>query len=158
MKQRKRSSTRHQRRDLDVTALIEGRYKDEALALLRAHQVRVCHWRTNMTGIAWIGHPDRAIEAPHPRSSMSFAVLAHEVGHQALGKVRPRWREEQRAWLFALDAMEEHGVPVTENVTGRYADSMRYALAKALRRGLKQVPADLVEFLTDEERRRLGVG
>ncbi|CAN5359447.1 MAG: hypothetical protein H0V47_11305 [Chloroflexia bacterium] len=144
------SLNRRERREQDVTADIEGRYAQEALALIRQYGVRVCHWRANMTGIAWIGHPDRPIEAPHPKSPMSFAILAHEVGHQALGRVKPRWREEQLAWHFALDAMGRHAVPVTDGVRERYAASMRYALAKARRRGLKQIPAELLPFLSDD--------
>lgn len=144
------SLNRRERREQDVTGRIEGRYAQEALALIRQHGVRVCHWRGNMTGIAWIGHPDRPIEAPHPRSPMSFAVLAHEVGHQALGRVKPRWREEQLAWQFALDAMNRLSIPVTDQVKGRYAASMRYALAKARRRGLKQIPTELLPFLSDD--------
>lgn len=138
-----RKPNRRERRENDVTSEIEGRFAREALTLLEQHDVRVCHWRSNMSGIAWIGHPDRPIEAPHPKSPMSFAVLAHEVGHQALGRVRPRWREEHLAWQFALDAMERLGVPVTDRVRQRYADSMRYALVKARRRGLKQIPEEL---------------
>lgn len=138
---------RRERRENDVTAEIQGRYAREALALLTHHDVRVCHWRSNMSGIAWLGHPDRPIEAPHPKSPMSFAVLAHEVGHQALGRVRPRWREEHLAWQFALDAMERLGVPVTDRVHQRYAASMRYALVKAQRRGLRQVPDELRHFV-----------
>lgn len=130
-----------------MTGEIEGRYRDAALALLAAHQIRVCHWRSNMTGIAWVGHPRRPIEAPHPRSPLSFAILAHEVGHHALGKLRPRWREEQLAWEFALEQMRRYQVPVTERVTERYAASMRYALSKALRRGLREIPEELVQFL-----------
>jgi hypothetical protein len=120
---------RRQRREHDVTEQIEGRYAAQARALLREHGVRVCHWRRNMTGIAWLGHPRRPIETPHPRSPLSFAILAHEVGHHAQGIIRPRWREEQLAWAFAFEAMREHGVPVTERVRDRYAGSMRYALA-----------------------------
>jgi hypothetical protein len=150
-------SRRRERREQDRTSEIEGRYAAEALSLIRAHHVRVCHWRTNMTGIAWIGHPDRPIETPHPKSPMSFAVLAHEVGHQALGRVKPRWREEHLAWRFALDAMERFDVPVTEQVLKRYADSMRYALAKAHRRGLKRIPDELLPFLTEDDRRVLGI-
>ncbi len=138
---------RRQRRELDVTAQIEGRYAAQADQLLREHGVRVCHWRRNMTGLAWIGHPARPIEAPHPRSSLSFAILAHEVGHHALGSIRPRWREEQLAWEFALEQMERLHVPVQPAVRERYAASMRYALAKALRRGLKQVPPELAMFV-----------
>ena len=144
------SLNRRERREQDVTGEIEGRYAQEVLALIRQYGVRVCHWRGNMTGIAWIGHPDRPIEAPYPKSPMSFAVLAHEVGHQALGRVKPRWREEQLAWQFALDAMDRHSIPVTDQVRERYAASMRYALAKARRRGLKQIPAELLAFLPDD--------
>lgn len=140
---------RRLRRDLDVTHQIQGRYADAALALLQAHRVRVCHWRTNMTGIAWVGHPARPIEAPHPRSPISFAILAHEVGHHALGTIRPRWREEYLAWEFAFEQMLHHDVPITDRVRARYAASMRYALAKALRRGLREIPAELRPFLAE---------
>lgn len=137
---------RRQRREHNVTSAIEGRYAPEALALLRAHGVRVCHWRQNMSGIAWLGHPQRPIESPHPRSPLSFAILAHEVGHHAQGVVRPRWREEHLAWQFAFRAMEEHSVPLTDQVHERYARSMRYALAKAMRRGLRAIPDELLAF------------
>ncbi|MDI3340936.1 MAG: hypothetical protein QJR03_10440 [Sphaerobacter sp.] len=139
--------TRAQRRERDVTAEIQGRYAAEALALLREYGVRVCHWRSSMSGIAWVGNPRRPIEAPHPRSPLSFAVLAHEVGHHALGRVRPRWREEYLAWEFALEQMRRRGVPIDRRVRERYAASMRYALAKALRRGLKAVPPELLPFV-----------
>ncbi len=141
---------RRQRRENDVTSQIEGRYALQAEELLKDHRVRVCHWRRNMTGIAWIGHPNRPIEAPHPRSPLSFAILAHEVGHHALGIIRPRWREEQLAWEFALAQMERLGVPLTDSVQDRYAASMRYALAKALRRGLRQIPTELARFVQPE--------
>jgi hypothetical protein len=139
---------RRQRRELDVSDQIEGRFAAQASRLLHEQDVRVCHWRSNMSGIAWIGHPRRPIEAPHPRSSLSFAVLAHEVGHHVLGSLRPRWREEQLAWQFAFSQMERLGVPLTAVVRERYAASMRYALAKALRRGLREIPAELVEFVS----------
>lgn len=154
---KQKGASRRERRQRNVTTRIEGRYAAQALHLLREHNVTVCHWRSSMTGIAWLGHPDRVIEAPHPKSPMSFAVLAHEVGHHALGRMRPRWHEEQQAWLFAFNAMEAHDIPLTDNVVERYHGAMRYALAKALRRGLKEIPAAMVEFLTDEERARFGI-
>ncbi len=138
---------RHERRELDVTDQIHGKYAAEALMLFQQYSVRVCHWRSNITGLAWVGHPDRPIEGPLPKSELSFAVLAHEVGHHHIGKRRPRWREELLAWEFACDAMSVLGVPVTERVLARYAASMRYALAKALRRGLKEIPPELEQFL-----------
>lgn len=139
--------SRRERREDDVTASVEGRYAGEALDLIRVHGIRVCHWRTSMTGVAWVGHPDRPVEAPHPKSSLSFAILAHETGHHVLGKVRPRWREEKLAWEFAFREMERLGVPVNDRVRTRYCQSMQYALAKALRRGMRRVPPDLVPFL-----------
>ena len=38
---------------------------------------------------------------------------------------------------------------VTDRVRKRRDDAMRYALAKALRRGLKRVPSELVQWLPD---------
>lgn len=140
---------RWQRRERNVTAEITGRYAPEALILLREYDVRVCHWRRNMSGIAWVGHPQRPIEAPHPRSPLSFAILAHEVGHHALGRIRPRWREEHLAWEFALDQMRRLNVPIDDRVHERHVASMRYALAKALRRGLRQIPPELVRFVPE---------
>jgi hypothetical protein len=147
---------RRQRRERDVTGEIEGRYAAQALALLEAHGVRVCHWRASMSGIAWLGHPARPIEAPHPRSPLSFAVLAHEVGHHALGVLRPRWREEHLAWQYAFGQMRELGVPITGRVQERYARAMRYALAKALRRGLREIPAELAQFLPPDAHAHAG--
>ena len=138
---------RRQRRERDVTPQIQGRYAPAALSLLRAHDVRVCHWRASMSGIAWVGHPRRPIETPHPRSPLSFAILAHEVGHHALGALRPRWREEYLAWEFAFAQMRQLGVPIEPRVRERHAASMRYALAKALRRGLRQVPPELQPYV-----------
>ena len=143
-------SDRRRRREDDVTGEIEGRYAAQALRLLDEHGVRVCHWRRNMTGIAWLGHPRRPIEAPHPKSPLSFAILAHEVGHHANGHLRPRWREEQLAWEFALAQMARLGVPVSDAVTERYHQSLRYALAKALRRGLREIPPELAFLVTTE--------
>jgi hypothetical protein len=147
----KKVSGRRARREDDVTAAIEGRYAPQAIQLLGEFGVRVCHWRSNMTGIAWLGHPRRPIEAPHPKSPLSFAVLAHEVGHHANGRLRPRWREEQLAWEFALEHMARLGVPVSEAVTERYHQSMRYALVKALRRGLREIPPELAFLVAPGE-------
>ena len=43
--------------------------------------------------------------------------------------------------------MREYGFNVTPAVEKRMADSLRYAVEKAARRGLKRVPAELVPYL-----------
>ena len=79
---------------------------------------------------------------------MSCVVFLHEVGHHAIGfgRYRPRCLEEQMAWLWAMEAMRDRGFNVTKAIERRYANAMRYALAKALRRGLKRIPESLIEF------------
>jgi len=57
--------------------------------------------------------------------------------------------EEHLAWDWALREMESRGFNVTQRVRDRRDRAMRYALAKALRRGLKRVPADLVRWLPE---------
>ena len=95
------------------------------------------------------GSSARLVEAPYPRGPMSCAIFLHEVGHHAIGfgRYRPRCLEEYHAWRWSLDTMREYGFNVTPAVQRRMADSLRYAVHKALRRGLKRVPRELEPYL-----------
>jgi hypothetical protein len=42
--------------------------------------------------------------------------------------------------------MQSNGVRITDGVLKRRDDSLQYALAKALRRGLKKIPDELMPF------------
>ena len=48
--------------------------------------------------------------------------------------------------------MTERGFNVTARVLERRDDALRYAVAKALRRGIKQLPIELVPYLKPLER------
>jgi len=76
---------------------------------------------------------------------MSCAVFMHEVGHHAIGlhRYRPRCLEEYHAWKWGLEEMEARGFSVTERVLKRRDDALRYAVAKAVRRGLRRLPVEL---------------
>ncbi|MCK4873780.1 MAG: hypothetical protein KAS72_13745 [Phycisphaerales bacterium] len=119
----------------------------------RQHNVRVRKWRSGMSGAAWLiryhdGSTSRLIEAPYPKGPMSAAVFLHEVGHHAigLGRYKPRCLEEYHAWCWALQTMESFGITITDRVRKRMRESVRYAVAKAKRRGLKRLPAELLPF------------
>lgn len=129
------------------------RYDEMTRQMLHAYRVRVRRWRSSMSGIAWeIRYRDgtvaRLIEAPRPRGPMSAAVFLHEIGHHAIGVGRysPRCLEEYHAWAFALQEMERLGVAITPRVNRRVRDSLKYAVAKAKRRGLKQLPPELAAY------------
>ncbi len=120
----------------------------------RTWSIRVRKWRSHTSGCAWElrgrdGTVTRMIEAPYPRGPMSCVVFLHEVGHHATGFNRggPRCLEEHRAWEWALREMAARGFNVTERVRKRRDEAMRYAIRKALRRGLKRVPQELVRWL-----------
>lgn len=139
---RKRASGSQQQRYDDVVRLMKQRYG-----------IRVHRWRKATTGCAWQvmyhdGAVVRLIESPYPRGPVSIAVFLHEVGHHAIGfhTYKPRCLEEYMAWQFALGAMAEQGLNITPAVEKRFADAMRYAVAKARRRGLKQLPAELLPY------------
>ncbi len=115
---------------------------------------RIRKWRNSMSGCAWElkdrrGNVSRMLESPYPKGPMSCAIFLHEVGHHAIGfhVYKPRCLEEYKAWEWSLQAMEANGIRITERVLKRRDDSLRYALAKALRRGLKRVPEELIQFL-----------
>jgi hypothetical protein len=79
---------------------------------------------------------------------MSAAIFLHEVGHHAIGfnVYKPRCLEEYHAWAWAVAEMERRGLNVTDAVRKRMAESLRYAVDKARRRGLREVPPELRPF------------
>ncbi len=123
-------------------------------ATKKRYDIRVRRWRTSMTGCAWrvYFHDGRAInwiESPQPKSPISLAIFLHEVGHHVIGfsTYKRRCEEEYHAWVWAIREMKRHGVEPDARVQTRVARSMEYAVAKAMRRGIKQLPRPLATFL-----------
>lgn len=133
---------------------MQARYDAMVQAKLIEHGIRVRKWRTAMSGIAWQveyrdGRIVRLIEAPRPKGPMSAAVFLHEIGHHAIGfnVYKPRCLEEYHAWAYAIREMEAMGLNITEGVRKRMHNSLKYAVDKARRRGLKALPAELLPYV-----------
>lgn len=133
---------------------MQAKYDAVVAAMLAAHNVRVRKWRTSMSGVAWQvtyrdGSVKKLIESPKPKGPMSVAVFLHEIGHHAIGfnVYKPRCLEEYHAWAFSIQQMEAHGLNITDAVRRRMARSLHYAVAKAARRGIKSIPAELVPYV-----------
>lgn len=138
----------------------QDRYDIVTRKMLEKYRVRVRRWRTSMSGMAWEvyyrdGSVSRRIESPRPRGPMSAAIFLHEIGHHAIGfnRYRPRCLEEFHAWKWSLEAMEAHGLNITDAVRHRMHASLWYAVSKARRRGIREVPPELTPFLTRPARR-----
>ena len=121
----------------------------------RRYDVRVKKWRGSMSGCAWrVYHADgRAvnwIEAPYPKTPISLAIFLHEIGHHVIGfeRYKKRCEEEYHVWLWAIGQMKKLGVQPDERVQRRFDLSMQYAVDKAVRRGIKQLPLQLHRFAT----------
>lgn len=119
------------------------------------HAVRVKRWRKSMSGCAWQdyyadGRVVKWIEAPYPKSTLSLSIFLHEIGHHVIGfdRFKKRCEEEYHVWLWALDEMRRLGIEPDEKVLRRFDASMRYAVDKAVRRGIKELPSALQQFLT----------
>jgi hypothetical protein len=133
---------------------MEERYEAMTREMLARYNIRVRKWRTSMSGIAWYvtyrdGHVQKLIESPKPKGPMSAAIFLHEIGHHAIGfnVYKPRCLEEYHAWQFSLREMERFGFSITEGVQTRVFRSLRYAVAKAQRRGIREVPAELLPYV-----------
>jgi len=118
------------------------------------YSVRVEAWRRSMSGRAWQihyrdGRVVNLIESPKPKTPISLAIFLHEVGHHVIGfdRYRLRCEEEYHVWLWAINEMRRLGVPPDARVHRRFELSMKYALSKALRRGMRSVPAGLERFV-----------
>lgn len=132
---------------------MQAMYDALVLEMKATYRLRVNKWRSRTSGCAWEVHYDdgrvtRLIESPYPRGPMSCAIFMHEVGHHAIGlrNYRPRCLEEYHAWRWALAEMEQRGFSVTQRVRARRDEALRYAIAKALRRGLRRLPVELEEW------------
>ena len=140
---------------------MQARYDAITRAMLDKYGIRVRKWRSGMSGIAWYvtyrdGSKQRLIEAPRPKGPMSVAVFLHEIGHHAIGfdVYKPRCLEEYHAWAWAIAAMQANNLNITDAVRHRMHMSLWYAVAKAKRRGIRQVPDELTPFLEKPPRRR----
>jgi hypothetical protein len=118
------------------------------------YDLRVRRWRTSMSGCAWrVYHHDGRvinwIESPYPKSPISLSIYLHEVGHHAIGfeKYKKRCEEEYHVWCWAIAKMRKLGVEPDAKVMRRFDASMRYAVDKAVRRGVLTLPQPLQDFL-----------
>jgi len=117
------------------------------------YDVRIRKWRKTMSGCAWrvYYHDGRVInwiESPVPRTPISLAIFLHEVGHHVIGfeRYKRRCEEEYHVWVWAINQMRELGVEPDAKVHRRFQLSMQYAVGKALRRGIKDLPEPLKRF------------
>lgn len=118
------------------------------------YDIRVRRWRKSMSGCAWrvYFHDGRVInwiESPVPKTPISLAIFLHEVGHHVIGfnTYKRRCEEELHAWKWAIEQMRELGVQPDARVLRRFDLSMRYAVDKAVRRGIRILPESLNPFL-----------
>jgi hypothetical protein len=118
------------------------------------YRVKVKRWRSNMSGCAWSvahanGKQTNWIESPYPKTPISLAIFLHEVGHHAIGfeTYKRRCEEEYHVWVWAIDKMRKFGIEPDDRVLRRFDLSMRYAVEKAVRRGMKAFPEHLVRYL-----------
>jgi hypothetical protein len=132
---------------------MQQKYESLTRTILTEHNIRVRKWRSSMSGVAWQltdrqGNVTRLIESPRPKGPVSCAIFLHEIGHHAIGfsTYRPRCLEEFHAWQWSLRTMEQHNLNITSSVHKRMHDSLWYALEKAKRRGLKNVPVELLPY------------
>ena len=138
---------------------IQAKYDALVEQMKETYGFRIRKWRSSMSGCAWEledkrGNITRMLESPYPKGPMSCAIFLHEVGHHAIGfhVYKPRCLEEYHAWEWSLKAMEANGIRITDNVIKRRDDALRYALAKALRRGLKKIPVELMQYLPEQRK------
>jgi hypothetical protein len=120
------------------------------------YDLRIRRWRKSMSGCAWrvYYHDGRAlnwIESPFPKTPISLAIFLHEVGHHAIGfyRYRKRCEEEYHVWQWTVHQMRKLGIEPDERVHRRVNLSMQYAVDKALRRGLRDLPTPLNQYMPE---------
>ncbi len=135
-----------------------NQYSEIVRRMKQRYDLRVKRWRRTMSGCAWrVYHADGRsvnwVESPHPRTPISLAIFLHEVGHHVIGfeKYKKRCEEEYHVWLWAIRQMKKLGVEPDARVWRRFDLSMRYAVDKAVRRGIKKLPVMLEQFTVEKK-------
>jgi len=138
---------------VDTQLAMPADYAPIVEQMKQRYDLRIRKWRKTMSGCAWrvYYHDGRVInwiEAPVPRTPISLAIFLHEVGHHVIGfhTYKKRCEEEYHAWVWAIAQMRLHGVEPDERVRRRFHASMQYAVGKALRRGIRELPEPLHQF------------
>lgn len=142
---------------------MQARYDAMVREMQAKYGFKIRKWRTASSGVARLtqyadGTTVRTLESPRPAGPMSAAIFLHEVGHHAIGfgTYSPRCLEEYHAWAFALREMERLDLNITDAVRTRMHRSLKYAIDKARRRGLRELPPELAPFDTPPPPRRRG--
>lgn len=140
-------------RGIDHDKPSQRRYDAVVVEMLARYGLTAKRWRNSLSGVAVErtyrdGRVERTIESPYPTSPLRLAIFLHEVGHHAigLGIHKPRCLEEYLAWRYAIDLMDTMGFPTKGAVARRFDRSMRYAVAKSRRRGIRALPAEVAAF------------
>ena len=133
---------------------MQARYDALVIEMKSTYGFRIRRWRRATTGCAYLityrdGSIARLVESPYPTGPVSCAVFLHEVGHHAIGfgVHRPRCLEEYHAWRWSLEMMERKGFRITAAVERRMDAALRYAVEKAVRRGIRRIPPELREYV-----------
>jgi hypothetical protein len=143
-------------RPQDNHVKLRHRSYDAMVAELKGkYQIAIRKWRKHMSGVAYElkyrdGRIKRLITAPRPRSPVSASIFLHEVGHHAVGfrRYKPRCLEEYYVWQWAFREMTARNIPVDDRVLKHYRRSMFHYVRMAKRRGIKELPEQLGQFLT----------
>ncbi len=132
----------------------KNKFEQAGEVLLRENNAKLVRVRRTMSGVAY--RHTTAVEgkwefaSPLPKTAISFAVFAHEVGHihqfQTQEKTKPRWKEEYDAEMFAIACFKHFGFTIPHIVLNRIRWHIAYALAKALNRGMKKLPDELKAY------------
>jgi hypothetical protein len=128
-------------------------FEQLVMEMKQSFGISIRKWRRSMSGVAYElhysnGDVKRLISSPRPRSPVSVCIFLHEVGHHAIGfrKFRPRCLEEYHVWQWAFAQMRSRHIPIDSRVERHYRRSMHHYVCLAKKRGLRQVPTELLEF------------
>jgi hypothetical protein len=118
------------------------RCQSVGMSLLIEARVRRVVFRERLTG--WADPTTKTIRVPRPTTRRRLHVLAHEVGHLALGHCgrKPVHREEYEAEQFARDALRRHSVAVPKRSSDCAKEYVAWKIHQALHNRAKRIDRD----------------
>ena len=124
------------------------RCQEVARALVGEAGVTDCMFHDKgLRGRAW--PRERRILVPRPTTRRRLYVLAHECGHVALGDIKPVYRGEYLAEMYAHKALRRHGIAIPREATISAKKYVSLKIRRALRRRVKEIDSEVSDWCGD---------
>ena len=97
---------------------------------------------------------DKKIRIPKPLTLRTLATALHEIGHIAIGKVKPQYYSEFLAEMFVRQKFKEYGLTLKRAIADRQKSYVAYRVKLSVKRATNpkyKVKSEVLKFINSKQ-------